>query len=669
MGKRADSIGFFWQDEEKVRTPIEKVKRTPPERTWESPDYLPHLEQALAFEPDCYTDYEIGQRAGTKEQLVFDSEVNPNYALFAFRSKLTRKVIYFELDDEPCGREFNRGKLLYVLTNFCIVNFNGIKFDFVIAAMGVAGCTTEQMWEATQMLISYGLPAKEVYKRFNVPKLPALDRIDLIELTPLAPGLKVCAGRLHAKRMQDLPFVVGSVLSEEQKRITFLYCFNDLDNTELLLDSLSEQIKVREEIGAKYGLDLRSHSDPQMAETVIASELRKMLRRRLHKVVLPEGTCYPFKPAPFLRYQTERMRHVLRTVSEASFAVSEFDGGILVPDSIVPVAIANNVYTMGSGGLHSTEKSVAHYTDDEYFIADTDATSYYPFLIRNAGIFPKNLGTSFSKVYGDIVEARVAAKRAGNNVMAQCLKIVVNGTFGKLGSKYSLMYAPDLMLQVTMTGQLSLLMLIELFELNGIQVLQANTDGIVTRCKRSDEKRFYEIVRYWEKETGFSTEEVRYKALLSRDVNNYIAVYETPQGKKRVKGKGVYAPTSSAKNAVNEVCLDAVTAMILDGTPILTTLQACTTLSKFTSMRRVKGGAVKDGEYLGKIIRWYYSTQATGEIVYAMNGNKVPRSEGARPCMDLPDQFPEDIDYAWYENEATRILRDIGFLPPEVKQN
>jgi hypothetical protein len=213
MGKRADSIGFFWQDEEKVRVPVEKVKRIPPERTWESQDYLPHLEEALVFVPDCYTDYEIGQHAGQKEKLLFDMEVYPNYVLAAFRSLTTRKVICFELDNEPCEESPDLGKLLYILTNFCIVNFNGRKYDFVIAAMMVAGCTTEQMWEATEMLIAYGLRDKEVYKKFGVPKLPPLDQIDLIDLTALAPGLKVCAGRLHAKRMQDLPFVVGSLLS------------------------------------------------------------------------------------------------------------------------------------------------------------------------------------------------------------------------------------------------------------------------------------------------------------------------------------------------------------------------------------------------------------------------------------------------------------------------
>lgn len=662
MAQRSDALGIFWQDEPKVRVAVEKVKRTPPERVWEQPDYLPNLEEALAFKPDAYTEYEIGLAAQRKESLLFDVEVYPNYVLFAFRSVQTGKCIYFEEDDEPCGRTIELGKLWYVLSNFCIINFNGRKYDFVMAAMTLAGKTPEELWLATQMIIEFGQRDKEVYKKFNVKKLPPINQIDLIELTALGPSLKVCAGRLHAKRMQDLPFVPGSRLTEHQIAILFMYCFNDLDNTELLYKSLAEQIKVREDTGAKYGLDLRSHSDQQMAEAIIAKELRQMTGRRLPQPTkFPPGTYYRFKTAPFLKYYTPLMNHVLRVIQEAKFYVDEFEGNIVMPKEMLPVTIAGNTYTMGLGGLHSKEKQVAHYANEDYFICDTDVTSYYPRLILNAGLAPANLGNNFLIVYNGIVVARVNAKKAGEVVMAECLKIVVNGTFGKLGSKWSVLYAPDLMMQVTVTGQLSLLMLIERLELNGIQVCSANTDGIVTRCLRSKEALFYAIIRQWEAETGFTTEEVRYRATFNRDVNNYLAIYETPQKGKRYKAKGVYAETSSKKNAVSEICVTAATKLIIDNTPIMTTIRGCKKLSQFTSMRRVKGGAVKDGEYLGGIIRWYYSTEAQGEIIYAKNGNKVARTDNAKPCMNLPDELPGDIDYEWYEAETYKILEQIGY--------
>jgi hypothetical protein len=662
MAIRADSIGLFWEDEVKVKAPpVEKIKRTPPERVWENPDYLPDLEIAKLFKPVFYEEHELAQ---ISEPLVFDSEIYPNYVLLAFRGIDSKKSVYFEIDNKPCGRTAHLPKLKWLLEHKCIINFNGRKFDFVIAALVLHGCTTEQLWDATAMLIEQGARPQDVLGKYKCPRLGKINQIDLIDLTALSPGLKVCAGRLHAKRMQDLPFVPGRALTEDQIAILFMYCFNDLDNTELLYRSLLEQIAVREDTGKRYKLDLRSHSDPQMAEAIISSELKRITGAKFFRpTALLPGTWYRYQVPNFIQFQTPMLNAVLENVRNAIFRVSEADGNIIMPEELAAgtVDIADGKYQMGIGGLHSTESSVCHVADENYFIADTDVTSYYPTLILNAGIAPTNLGRDFLKVYNSIVKERIAAKHAGNNVVADCLKIVVNGTFGKLGSKYSIMYAPNLMLQVTLTGQLSLLMLIEAFELAGIQVISANTDGIVVKCLRSKEALFNAIVKGWEQHTGFGTEEVRYKGVYSRDVNNYFAVYEKPQKKKQFKLKGVYSETNPKKNAVNEVCIDAATAFMANGTPITTTIRECHHLRKFTTMRRVKGGGVKDGQYLGKIIRWYYSTEAQGEIVSATSGNKVARSENGKPCMDLPDELPTDIDYAWYEAETYKILKEIGY--------
>ena len=65
-------------------------------------------------------------------------------------------------------------------------------------------------------------------------------------------------------------------------------------------------------------------------------------------------------------------------------------------------------------------------------------------------------------------------------------------------------------------------------------------------------------------------------------------------------------------------------------------------------------------QYLGKAVRWYYGAGQTGHIAYAGNGNLVAKSEGAKPCMELPHVLPPDINYQWYVDEAKSILRDIG---------
>jgi hypothetical protein len=37
--------------------------------------------------------------------------------------------------------------------------------------------------------------------------------------------------------------------------------------------------------------------------------------------------------------------------------------------------------------------------------------------------------------------------------------------------------------------------------------------------------------------------------------------------------------------------------------------------------------------------------------------------------MNLPAEFPDDVDYDWYEKNSRKILVDIGYLSPENKED
>lgn len=659
---RSDAQGLFWHDEARVKPPKkEKIKRTPPERFWEVPGYTPSklLVEARSYMPNLFTEQEILAAQG--ERVVYDIEVYPNYACFAFKSIKSGKIIFFEMGDG--FPPLNTAMLRMVLNHFCIVNFNGLRYDFPVTTLALAGYGTEALWDATEMIIGQEQQASEVYKKYKTQKLH-LNQIDLIQLTANAPGLKVCAGRLHAPRLQDLPFAPGTYLTPDQITILRYYNINDLDNTIILYNSLTEQIELRESVGTRYGLDLRSHSDAQMAEAIVASEVKKLKGvKYLTKSKVDPSFTHKYQPPSYIRFQTPLMNSVLEAITSKTFRVDGYTGEVVPPVEFEDMVIhmAAGKYKVGIGGMHTQEENIAHVADDDYEVIDTDVTSYYPFLILNAGLAPANLGTDFLRVFRSIVDERVRAKERGDTVTAECLKIVINGTFGKLGSKWSVMYSPDLMLQVTITGQLSILMLAEACELNGIQVCSVNTDGIVVRCHKSKREFFNSLVKWWQQATGLKTEETRYKGTYSKDVNNYIAVYETPQKGEVFKTKGLYAKTSSKKNAVNEICIKAVKAYIECGTNPSDTIRACRDIKLFTSMRFVAGGAVKADEFLGKLIRWYYSTGAQGEIISAKSGNKVARTDNATPLMNIPAEFPDDVNYDWYVEETYKILAKIGY--------
>lgn len=234
-------------------------------------------------------------------------------------------------------------------------------------------------------------------------------------------------------------------------------------------------------------------------------------------------------------------------------------------------------------------------------------------------------------------------------------KIMTNSSFGKFGNRWSKLYSPGMLINVTLTGQLSLLMLIETLESEGIPVVSANTDGVVIKCPRDKEVLMNLIMWEWEQLTGFETEETRYKALYAKDVNNYIAL----KGDGKIKLKGLYAPAGLSKNPTNEICVKAVIAYLAKGESVERTIRSCDDIRQFITVRQVKGGAVWNNQYLGRVVRWYYAG-LPGAIHYKVNGYTVARTEGARPVMTLPDSLPKDIDYEWYINEAHSILEDIG---------
>lgn len=354
------------------------------------------------------------------------------------------------------------------------------------------------------------------------------------------------------------------------------------------------------------------------------------------------------------------------------------------------VTIGGSTYKLGMGGLHSTEKKTAHYATDEIILADNDVESFYPRIILNQKLFPQHLGEAFLQVYNAIVETRIhakneaaKAKKAGDKAgakrwktIADSLKVTINGSFGKLGNKYSTLYAPQLMLQVTITGQLVLLMLIEMLEEAGISVISGNTDGIVSKYHKDRHNDVRAIIAEWEKRTNFKTEETRYSAVYSRDVNSYVAI-KTDGGDEEarflderlgVKTKGAYCERGSALNSILSknpealICSDAVISFLKNGTPVEKTIRECKDVRRFVSVKNVKGGGEKNGLYLGKVVRWYYPKNEAGYISYVGSGNKVGKTDGARPLMDLPPEFPDDVNYEWYINEAVDMLYDCGGL-------
>lgn len=358
-----------------------------------------------------------------KRKLVLDIEIYSNYLLVMFKSVDTLKVRYFEAFP---GQDLDVQTILGILREYTVISFNGIDFDMPLLFLALKGASVAEVKVAANRIVNENLRGWQFTKQYGIEIPRWVDHIDLREPVPgVQISLKLYGGRLHSKRLQDLPIDPNASISEDQRAELRRYCENDLDTTIDLWEVAKPMIELREAMSAEYGIDLRSKSDAQMAEAVISSEVAKMNGGEpVYRAKIAPGTSYRYQTPPFIKFSTPVLQAVLADVQASNFVVG-INGGIDMPAQLkdAEIRLGQGVYRMGIGGLHSSEHCVAHVADADTSLIDRDVTSYYPSIILQCGLAPTNMGEKFTRVYRALYEGRIAAKSKAASLKKQIAKV------------------------------------------------------------------------------------------------------------------------------------------------------------------------------------------------------------------------------------------------------
>lgn len=606
-----------------------------------------------------------------------DVELYRNFFCACFRRFDNGKV--YALEQSTRMPRLDLDALRRLMRGGTIITFNGLAYDIPILTMVASGRPLAEVKEASDRIVRDGLKPWQVEREYKVSVPRDLDHVDVMETNPaVRQSQKILGARLDQEWIVDLPFEPDATLTPHQMNVVTLYCLNDLEHLRAVWTALAEPIALRETIGREIGRDLRSKSDAQMGEEIIRRRVEAATGRSVGKPPPPPASV-GYQPPPFASFSGDELRRIVDDLREATFPVG-VDGHPEAPPTLkdLKATIGGSVYAMGVGGLHSQEEHRALRSDDENALIDVDVTGHYPNIIAKLGFCPPAVGPEFSAVYKNIITDRTDAKKRLGEIeklvelraerdqlkaKTDGLKISTNGVFGKFGSAHSFLYHPSGLLATTLTGQLTVLMLIERAEAAGIRAVSANTDGATFVCPRAKEPELSAILRAWEDETSFQAEVTRYRALFNSSVNSYVAIKE--DGKVKVKGP-LADPWSEgdlrgmmSKNPQMRVLTSAVVDYLRNGVRPEDTVAACADPRRFVTVVRVTGGAVWRGRRLGRVARWYWST-AGEPLTYAANGRKVAKTDGAAPMDRLTDAVPADLDRARYVAEAKRLIGEYG---------
>ena len=318
------------------------------------------------------------------------------------------------------------------------------------------------------------------------------------------------------------------------------------------------------------------------------------------------------------------------------------------------------------------------------------SASFYPSIMVEYEIAPnhlvKQIFVSCVKYYRD---TRVTAKHSKEKlidgvppkILAEALKIVINSIYGKFGFEKGDLYDRLCTLKVTINGQLMIMMLCEELELNGIEVISANTDGIVVKLHKRNKAKFDEIADNWKKLTKLSADSEEYLMYINRDINSYYI--EELNGKSDSKGdlnEFMYIK-SLDKGYDMPIVARAVVNYFVHNKPVLETLYDSKNILDFCKTQNVgrqfhveftKGGRTEE---LQRFVRFYVTNN--GGTLEKVNDNTKARNNmcaGKQVAVinTLDDTRIEyrNINYSYYYEAALKIIDPIKLsISPNQKGN
>jgi len=259
-----------------------------------------------------------------------------------------------------------------VLQNFLLVGFNSTEYDLPMIQLALKGYTTEELKGASDDIIMRGMRARDFSEKHKIDR-HSWNHIDLIQVAPLKGSLKIYAGRLHCQKMQDLPVDPDAAITAEEATQLAQYCLNDLDNTILLREELAGQIALRMELSEQYEQDLRSKSDAQTAERIIALEVKEITGVHPQRPQGLEGKSFKYQVPEYISYASPQLKALLDKIRAVDFVV-----GDNVPFFFLKnwrVRISSKGRNLPYWHLHSSETKVMHKADADTLLIDRDVAS------------------------------------------------------------------------------------------------------------------------------------------------------------------------------------------------------------------------------------------------------------------------------------------------------
>ena len=620
--------------------------------------------------------------------------------LFLVGVHLPKEDTYFEFEVSKNKHELSKFvEFTELFGHYYWVGYNNLRFDSQVVEWILRNHENWNELSSMEITGRIAQKAADVIHDANYDVFPeyresdlTLNQIDLFRVNHYdnknrRVSLKRLEFEMDLENIEEMPIHHSKTdMTDEEIQLTKDYCRNDVMATyQFYLVTTGDcdhplyrgnnQIELRQDIQEEFGIPCLNYSDSKIGDEMIKKyyciekgiDYKELPKKGFFRKDIKVKHCI----ADYVTFTTPELQQFLRRISKMSMGMQD--------DFKETIHFYDNAYTFAKGGLHTENGPKVFEADEEHLIIDWDVSSYYPAIIINNGKYPYHLGKEFLRGYIQMFNKRLELKPLAKKDkkikgIVGALKLAVNSVYGKSSDMQSWIYDRQLTMFTTITGELSLLMLIEQYELNGIRVISANTDGVTIKISKDKLDKMFEINKWWCEITQYELERADYQKIIFSTVNDYLAIKTDGD----VKKKGDFLTDFELhKNKSARIVPIALEHYFVSGIPIVDTIRNHSNIFDFCLRQK----SSKDFHYEGinrktgettvyhKLIRYYISQQGEkllkvkneGSDSGAANVSQVEAGEWlATVCNHLTKDHPMDnINYEYYIERANKIVHKI----------
>lgn len=531
------------------------------------------------------------------------------------------------------------------------VGYNNNHYDQYILKAILCGFNPKEVNDFIIKEDKKGWQFSSLFRKFQMYNFDVMQRND--------GGLKSLEGFMGSNiKETSIPFDIDRKLTESEIEETIKYCRHDVEQTIEVFLQRKDDLDVQLELIKEFNLPLSFVTKTQTQLTAEILEAKSVRFGDDFNINFPEYLNrikkYKYVVDWFKKFKTDK--------------ILSDDQKKEIYKQNLETEVAGVPHVFAWGGLHG---ALPKYFGEGYFL-HIDVSQYYPSLMTGHNYFSRAASDEGKRRYEMMRKESIRLKAFPELKKKRTgYKTCNNKAYGAMKDKYNKLFDPLNANNICVTGQLALLLLIEMLEPH-CKLIQSNTDGLIVKLYSIDDYELIDDICWeWEQLTHVK---LAFDPIITRiyqkDVNNYLFVNEDGE----IESKGAYVKSLSPLDFDLPIVNKAIVDYLIYDIPIEKTINECDALIMFQKIVKLSGKfkhVVHNGKiFTEKCFRVFASTRDSDSYIGKQKeGNNTIEKFANTPehCFIVNDDVKKAtvgwrLDKEWYISMAKSRLKQFGVI-------